>query len=69
MYFIGDYDLRNVLSLYGSVSFIENAAKIGGCIKYENLAPYVNEPNQLVFTKNTAEYFGSKFSSGYPVKI
>ena len=38
-------------------------------MKYENLAPYVEDNNYVVFTNNTAEYYGSKFSSGYPAKI
>lgn len=48
---------------------MQNKAKIGACVKYENLAPYVDDNSVLVFINNTAEYYGSKFSSGYPAKI
>ena len=57
------------MSLEEEIIFENNSAKIGGCIKYENLAPNVTNYNLLSFANNTAEYYGSKFSSGYPAKI
>ena len=57
------------MSLEEEIVFENNTANIGACIKYENLAPNVTNYNLLSFANNTAEYYGSKFSSGYPTKI
>ena len=33
------------------------------------MSPYIDKYDTLVFENNTAEYYGSKISSGYPAKI
>ena len=58
-----------MLTLEEEIEFSNNSATIGGCIKYENLAPNVTNYNFITFANNSAEYYGSKFSSGYPAKI